>query len=139
MISLHAAMGVFLLFSQSTRIDSFTCTIQSNKTLFPSSHIASTRPTKNRLFASSTNKNISNPAAKEQRVPPSKTQDNIRPTARFVAIAALASGSLPSSKDNVDSIAFAARRLEQDERYQRLEPRDRAFARLLVVSELLAC
>lgn len=46
-----------------------------------------------------------------------------------MAAAALASGS----KDDANSSAFAARRLEQDERYRQLEPRDRAFARLLVV------
>ncbi|KAL3786186.1 hypothetical protein HJC23_001262 [Cyclotella cryptica] len=127
-----ATMGAFLLFSQPTRVKSFSCTIQSNIIAFPSSHAAITRARKRHVFAASTIKDISHPDAQKRRFHSSKTKDNIRPTARFVAIAALSSGS--SKKENVDSLAFAARRLEQDERYQRLEPRDRAFARLLVAT-----
>jgi len=49
----------------------------------------------------------------------------IKPTARYVAISALAKASDGS---------FATRELEQSSHYQSLDPRDKAFARLLVAT-----
>ena len=53
-----------------------------------------------------------------------KRKKNIQPTARFVAISALASADG----------SFATRELEQSSYYKQLEARDRAFARLLVAT-----
>lgn len=121
MVSLHSTTNLLLVFQSISIVDSFV----------PTSRIACASHTNPRhevcLFSSSTH-HTSRPKSKE----PNKNKeanDNVRPTARFVAAAALASGS----KDDANSSAFAARRLEQDERYRQLEPRDRAFARLLVV------
>ena len=135
-----AILGAFLLISQSTRVDSFTFIIQSNEISFPSTATTVYHMKRHAEIGASTNgNNISHPEFKKRRHNASGKQHDIRPTARFLAVSALSSGSVSSSKDNVDSVAFAARRLEQDERYQQLDPRDRAFARLLVVSDLFDC
>ena len=53
------------------------------------------------------------------------SKPKIKPTARYVAISALAKA--------IDG-SFATRELEQSTHYQSLDPRDRAFARLLVAT-----
>ena len=54
------------------------------------------------------------------------------PTARYLAVVALA--SRPRGSNEVDSTAFASRRLDMDARYKLLDSKDRSFSKLLVVS-----
>ncbi|KAL7543556.1 hypothetical protein ACHAXR_012836 [Thalassiosira sp. AJA248-18] len=62
-----------------------------------------------------------------------RSSKKIEPTARFVAITALADAAAStSSSDGAGS--FATRQLEQDDHYKSLEARDRSFARLLVAT-----
>lgn len=62
-----------------------------------------------------------------------------KPTSRSVAIAALANAATATSQSSragaqANAGSFATRQLEQDSYYKLLEPRDRAFARLLVAT-----
>jgi hypothetical protein len=122
------SIGALLLASISSEIHSFapkTSTIQK-----PYS------PNKSCLFSSSTaNKKdkFATAAKHSSKKRDASRNSTIIPTARYLAVAALASGS----EGTTDSSAFASRRLDADVRYTQLEPRDRAFARLLVVSLLL--
>ena len=62
-----------------------------------------------------------------------------KPTSRSVAIAALANAAAATSQSSgagaqANAGSFATRQLEQDSYYKLLEPRDKAFARLLVAT-----
>ncbi|KAL7549841.1 hypothetical protein ACHAWF_013101 [Thalassiosira exigua] len=69
-----------------------------------------------------------------------KLKEKIRPTARFVAITALAdaaASTFPSCEGvgaQVNAGSFATRQLEQDADFVSLDARDRSFARLLVAT-----
>eukprot|EP00986_Skeletonema_menzelii_P010818 scaffold5399_cov147-Skeletonema_menzelii.AAC.24 len=60
----------------------------------------------------------------------------VKPTSRSVAIAALANAAAASNSCEAEMNAgsFATRQLEEDNYYKLLEPRDKAFARLLVAT-----
>lgn len=60
-----------------------------------------------------------------------KSSKETQPTARFVAVAALASAGAGAQ---VNAGSFATRQLENDEHYKSLDERDRAFARLLLAT-----
>lgn len=62
-----------------------------------------------------------------------KAPKPIKPTARSVAISALANAAASSAGDGAQ-ITFATQSLESNTQYTSLEPRDRAFARLLVAT-----
>ena len=94
---------------------------------------------------------------RQDEKPPSSAKKIIRPTARFVAISALATAAasthyptFSSSAEGIEAegavdddtqsvttpsyTSFATRELEQHSHYQSLDARDRAFARLLVAT-----
>jgi 16S rRNA (cytosine967-C5)-methyltransferase len=90
-------------------------------------------------------------AISRDTIPPLGTKKTIRPTARFVAVSALATAaasargsSFFSSSEENEEVAhadeqqtqsvYATRELEQSSQYQSLDARDRAFARLLVAT-----
>lgn len=79
------------------------------------------------LFDSSPKINESTVTQPKKRRAPKK----ITPTARFVAISALAKAAAGAQVNAGD---FSTRHLEQDTYYKSLEARDRAFARLLVAT-----
>jgi hypothetical protein len=81
--------------------------------------------------ATSTDKSVFTSSSSKSN---NKNNKNTLPTARYLAVAALASGSKGSE---IDPSAFASRRLDADVRYKQLESRDRAFAKLLVVRDLM--
>ncbi len=70
------------------------------------------------------------------------TANKVKPTSRSVAIAALANAAAASNScsqsgagaDQMNAGSFATRQLEQDNYYKLLDPRDKAFARLLVAT-----
>lgn len=64
----------------------------------------------------------------------STKKKNVQPTARSIAINALATSAASNSGAHVNAAAFATQQLEQDEHYNEMEARDRAFARLLVAT-----
>jgi hypothetical protein len=117
---------MFLLFSQTLRIDSFTSIPSKLVPILTSSHDRCL------LFSSATANGNKSGAKSPPKKIPNKARKNAVPNARYLAVAALSSG--PRTGDSIDSTAFASRRLDTDFRYKQLEPRDRAFARLLVVS-----
>ena len=117
-------LGVSFFISQILYIDSLTSTISSNFRL------AYSLPKHQKccLLASSTeNESKSSPTKHIE-----KSRKTDVPTARYLAVAALA--SRPRGSNEADSTAFASRRLDMDKRYELLEPRDRSFSKLLVVS-----
>jgi 16S rRNA (cytosine967-C5)-methyltransferase len=79
--------------------------------------------------------------AKSNNVKPSVV-NKAKPTSRSVAIAALANAAASTYQScsqagagaEVNAGSFATRQLEQDNYYKLLDPRDRAFARLLVAT-----
>lgn len=88
-------------------------------------HISSRQMSSSSISSSSTANDKQKSESKEN------FSKDVAPTARFLAVVALA--SRPKGSDNIDSTAFATRRLDGDNRYAQLDSRDRAFARLLVV------
>ena len=62
------------------------------------------------------------------------TKKKVKPTSRSVAIAALTNAALSTPQTDQASVSFATRFLEQDSYFKLLEPRDRAFARLIVAT-----